>query len=55
VRDVAPERIANEFDRLRKSYPPRREFAALQIDNWPELCMQNRSLLLALGFKAPAR
>ncbi|HSB95214.1 MAG TPA: 4-phosphoerythronate dehydrogenase [Spongiibacteraceae bacterium] len=55
LRDIAPECIANEFDRLRKSYPARREFAALQIDNWSELCMQNRSLLLALGFKAPVR
>jgi erythronate-4-phosphate dehydrogenase len=42
-----------EFDNLRKTYPARREFAAVRIDNWGELHAGNRSLLLALGFSAP--
>jgi erythronate-4-phosphate dehydrogenase len=41
------------FDNLRKTYPARREFAAVRIANWSELCAGNRSLLLALGFSAP--
>lgn len=44
---------AVEFDNLRKNYPPRREFAAVCIDDWAGLCAENRSLLRALGFSAP--
>jgi erythronate-4-phosphate dehydrogenase len=55
LQNIAEGQIATEFDSLRKNYPARREFAAVRIDNWAELCMQNRSLLLALGFKAPQR
>jgi erythronate-4-phosphate dehydrogenase len=55
LQDIVEEQVAAEFDNLRKKYPPRREFGAVRIDNWAELCMQNRSLLLALGFKAPQR
>lgn len=43
-----------EFDNLRKTYPARREFAAVRIDNWDELSAGNRSLLLALGFSGAA-
>lgn len=49
---AAPEgERGGEFDRLRKNYPPRREFAAVPIANWQALCPQNRSLLQALGFR----
>jgi erythronate-4-phosphate dehydrogenase len=42
--------VGVEFDQLRKSYPPRREFAAVRIDNWGALSEGNRNLLRALGF-----
>jgi erythronate-4-phosphate dehydrogenase len=51
--NVPDERVAHEFDALRKNYPARREFAAMQIDNWQTLHAANRGLLMALGFKAP--
>lgn len=53
--DAPAEAVGAEFDNLRKTYPARREFAAVRIDNWDELCTGNRSLLLALGFTAPVR
>lgn len=39
-----------EFDRQRKNYPPRREFAAVPVGNWDELSAGNRGALQALGF-----
>jgi len=42
--------VGAEFDRLRRNYPPRREFAAVRIDNWDVLSEGNRNLLRALGF-----
>lgn len=47
------ESVAVEFDALRRGYPARREFAAVQVDNWDALCAGNQSLLQALGFAAP--
>lgn len=49
---AAQDEVGLEFDRLRKTYPPRREFAAVPVGNWGELCEGNRSLLRALGFGA---
>jgi erythronate-4-phosphate dehydrogenase len=51
--EVAEGEGGAEFDNLRKTYPERREFAAVRIENWDVLCAGNRSLLLALGFTAP--
>lgn len=53
LNEVMAEEVGAEFDNLRKTYPERREFAAVRIDNWDALCTGNRSLLLALGFIAP--
>jgi erythronate-4-phosphate dehydrogenase len=50
---VSADAAGAEFDNLRKTYPARREFAAVRIDNWDELHAGNRSLLLALGFSVP--
>jgi erythronate-4-phosphate dehydrogenase len=51
--EVAVEEVGAAFDDLRKTYPARREFGAVRIENWEQLCAGNRSLLRALGFTVP--
>lgn len=46
-----PEKRAAAFDRLRKQYPPRREFSCYQIDSSEQLQPQLRAYLKALGFE----
>jgi hypothetical protein len=53
LRDIPSEQIGSAFDALRKNYPPRREFAAIQIANWQRLHPANRGPLMSLGFKPP--
>lgn len=47
-----PRDIPVVFDRLRKNYPQRREFAAYEIENWNALDSASRSVLRKLGFGA---
>jgi erythronate-4-phosphate dehydrogenase len=42
--------LAKEFDRLRREYPVRREFASYQVNNLPGVDSECRATLKALGF-----
>lgn len=44
------EQRAQKFDELRKNYPERREFGAVQIENWREFTAEKQQLLRGLGF-----